>query len=107
MRSAPRRRRGRSTMTLSCANRRRDRHARLRLVLERLEDRTLPTITLNPLGWTAIGPAPIDGSSQPNTGRITAIAADPGNANIIYIGSAGGGVWKTQDGGADWSPMTD
>jgi hypothetical protein len=97
-------------MTFSLANRHRVRSTRTRLALERLEDRTLPTISLSPTAWTPIGPAPIDdptGANEPATGRITAIAADPGNANIIYIGSAGGGVWKTQNGGATWLPMTD
>jgi hypothetical protein len=79
-----------------------------RLQLERLEDRTLPS--LSPTAWTPIGPAPINdptGANEPASGRITAIAADPGNANIIYVGAAGGGVWKTQDGGQTWNPLTD
>src|SRR2546427_83696 len=81
-----------------------------RLELERLEDRTLPAIALNPLAWTPIGPAPINdpsGANEPASGRITAIAADPGNANIIYVGAAGGGVWKTQNDGQTWDALTD
>jgi len=57
--------------------------------------------------WTALGPAPILGGQDPGngpvTGRIAAIAADPSDANIIYIAAAGGGVWKTTDGGTSWS----
>jgi autotransporter-associated beta strand protein len=41
------------------------------------------------------------------SGRITAIAPDPSNPNVIYIGAATGGVWKTKDGGAHWAPLTD
>src|SRR5262249_4833125 len=77
------------------------------LALERLEDRTLLT------NWTAIGPAPVNNGTldglhfQPWTGRITGLAADPGDANTIYIAAAGGGVWKTSNGGTSWTPLTD
>jgi hypothetical protein len=37
----------------------------------------------------------------------TAIAINPNNSNIIYQGTAGGGVWRTTDGGATWSPIFD
>ncbi|WP_128953488.1 autotransporter domain-containing protein [Bradyrhizobium guangzhouense] len=50
------------------------------------------------------------GDNPPNgtvSGAIEAIAADPSNANIIYAGSVNGGVWKTTDGGASWTPLTD
>ena len=40
-------------------------------------------------------------------GRITAIAGIPGNPNVIYIGSASGGVWKTTDGGVSFKPIFD
>jgi photosystem II stability/assembly factor-like uncharacterized protein len=38
-------------------------------------------------------------------GRVTAIAGIPGNPNVIYIGSASGGVWKTTDGGVSFKPI--
>ena len=38
-------------------------------------------------------------------GRITAIAGIPGNPNVIYVGSASGGVWKTVDGGVSFKPI--
>jgi photosystem II stability/assembly factor-like uncharacterized protein len=47
------------------------------------------------------------GGSAAVSGRITGIAADQGNANIIYVAAAGGGVWKTIDGGNTWAPLTD
>jgi photosystem II stability/assembly factor-like uncharacterized protein len=40
-------------------------------------------------------------------GRVNSIAVDPTNSNVLYLGSAGGGVWKTVDGGAHWTPKTD
>ena len=72
---------------------------------ELLEDRRLPAT------WFPVGPAPILNGNvpghQPVTGRITGIAADPTDANVIYIASAGGGVWKTTDAGNNWTPLTD
>src|SRR5207248_6387949 len=44
---------------------------------------------------------------DPSSGRIAAVAADPVDINTIYIAAAGGGVWKTTDGGTDWTPLTD
>ena len=61
--------------------------------------------------WTPIGPSPtIDGGTgytEPTGGRITSIAADPNDPNTLYIGGAGGGVWKTSDGGMTWTSLTD
>lgn len=80
-----------------------------RLLLEMLEDRTLlsTSIPLSPTTWTPMGPAPIGSGSSAYSGRINAIAADPTNANIIYIAASSGGVWKTVDGGSHWVPLTD
>lgn len=41
------------------------------------------------------------------SGRISDIANHPTNNKIIYIGAAGGGVWKSSDGGASFSPIFD
>src|SRR5713226_6531309 len=59
--------------------------------------------------WTPIGPISTATFPRVNlvSGRVTAIAVDPNNANTIYIGGAQGGVWKSTDGGANWTPMTD
>jgi photosystem II stability/assembly factor-like uncharacterized protein len=40
-------------------------------------------------------------------GRCTDIAVPKGQPNVIYIGAATGGVWKTEDMGATWKPITD
>lgn len=60
----------------------------------------------------AIGPRDLVGSGDnpPNgtvAGAVEAIAPDPSNSNIIYIGSVGGGIWKTTNGGTTWTPLTD
>lgn len=57
--------------------------------------------------WTPIGPAPLEGFGQAFSGRITGIAADQSDQNTIYIAAAGGGVWKTTNGGLTWSVLTD
>ena len=39
------------------------------------------------------------------SGRITAIDAVTSNPDIIYAGSASGGLWKSTSGGIDWKPV--
>ena len=58
--------------------------------------------------WQPLGPEPLFTAFNGNcSGRITGIAADPTDANTIYIAAATGGVWKTTDGGMTWTPLTD
>lgn len=42
-----------------------------------------------------------------HSGFVGAVAVDPRNANVVYLGTGGGGVWKTDDGGQTWKPLTD
>lgn len=51
-------------------------------------------------GWTSLGPGNIGG-------RIRSILINPSNPRNIYIGSVGGGVWTTTDGGQSWQPADD
>ena len=57
--------------------------------------------------WNAIGPRPIQSYGTAYSGRVWGIAVDPRNSNVVYIGTDGGGVWKTTDGGTNWVPLTD
>lgn len=67
--------------------------------------------------WASVGPQPIAGgftygTPRTNTsGRVSAIALDPRydgvNNRTVYIGGAQGGVWKSTDNGANWTPLTD
>ncbi len=62
--------------------------------------------------WTPIGPAPIPngqtvGVSTPVSGRVTAIAVHPTNPSIVYVGAAQGGLYRTTDGGTNWTPILD
>jgi photosystem II stability/assembly factor-like uncharacterized protein len=40
-------------------------------------------------------------------GRSLGCAGSPGRPNEYYFGATGGGLWKTTDGGTEWSPVTD
>lgn len=55
---------------------------------------------LSPTNWTYLGPKNFGG-------RIRAILVHPTDSNIMWVGSCGGGIWKTTDGGARWDPMDD
>src|SRR5262245_49027783 len=68
--------------------------------------------TLSPaaLDWLPLGPRPISyeyWSVGPASGRVSSIVADPLDGNTVYVAAAGGGVWKTTNGGVDWTPLTD
>ncbi len=48
--------------------------------------------------WTLAGPL--------NTGgRITDVAISPDSDDILYVGVATGGIFKTIDGGSNWTPI--
>ena len=62
--------------------------------------------------WTSVGPAPIPNGQtfsvqQAVSGRVTAIAIHPTNPDIAYVAAAQGGVYRTLDGGASWTPIFD
>ncbi len=64
-------------------------------------------MSLNGTVWAPIGPSPIDQGAISANGQVTAIAINPNNPKIIYIGTAWGGVWLTRDGGNTWTPIFD
>lgn len=75
----------------------------------------VPTVIVGG-AWTALGPGPTRSgqvSIPPNNeicGAIQAIAAHPTNADILYVGSVGGGVWRTANATAAtpaWTPLMD
>ena len=51
------------------------------------------------LHWRNIGPF--------RGGRASAVAGVPSNPRVYYMGSAGGGVWKTVDAGITWKNVSD
>ncbi len=40
-------------------------------------------------------------------GRVGAVAGVDSDPKTYYFGATGGGVWKTTDGGVNWSPVSD
>ncbi len=64
----------------------------------------------NPISnWTSVGPfrPGIFTEQLPGTGRINAIAVDPNNPDIWYIGAPAGGIWKSTDAGGNWENLFD
>jgi hypothetical protein len=50
--------------------------------------------------WNSIGPSASIG------GRILTIAIDPVDGQRLFAGSAGGGIWKSTNGGTNWTSVT-
>jgi photosystem II stability/assembly factor-like uncharacterized protein len=51
------------------------------------------------LRWRSIGPF--------RGGRVNGVSGVPGQPNVFYMGSVGGGVWKTTNAGRTWNPIFD
>lgn len=66
--------------------------------------RALPTSN-----WTPIGPFTHTntGSWSSGQGRVNFVYEDPTNPNTLYIGSPAGGIWKSTNSGANWTPLSD
>jgi photosystem II stability/assembly factor-like uncharacterized protein len=54
---------------------------------------------LHGLTWRLVGPH--------RGGRVTAVAGIAGNTQTYYMGTPGGGVWKTTNAGGSWEPIFD
>lgn len=50
--------------------------------------------------WTSIGPGNIGG-------RVRALVIHPTTPDTMWLGSVGGGIWKTTNGGTSWTPLDD
>ncbi len=60
---------------------------------------TYPEELYSSLEYRSIGPY--------RGGRSAAVTGVPGEPNLFYFGAAGGGVWKTLDGGRTWDNISD
>lgn len=72
----------------------------------------LPTGSWKPLGPAPIGPPYLAGGGfygGPNSGRITALATVPSGtlAGRVVAGTAGGGIWTSDNNGTTWTARTD
>jgi photosystem II stability/assembly factor-like uncharacterized protein len=50
--------------------------------------------------WSSLGPGNVGG-------RTRALIVDPRSPRTLYAGGVAGGVWKSRDGGASWTPLDD
>lgn len=57
-----------------------------------------PTPPYNRMAFREVGPAVAGG-------RVTSVVGVADDPKLYYLGSAGGGVWKTVNGGATWTPL--
>jgi photosystem II stability/assembly factor-like uncharacterized protein len=63
-------------------------------------DQPNPTEKFKNLEFRELGPATMGG-------RIDDFAVVESNPNIVYVGTASGGVWKTTNNGTTWEPVFD
>jgi photosystem II stability/assembly factor-like uncharacterized protein len=56
--------------------------------------------------WAELGPT-LDPLSARGLGRVTQLDIHPSNGDVLVAGAAGGGVWRTDDGGLHWRPLMD
>jgi photosystem II stability/assembly factor-like uncharacterized protein len=85
---------------------------RVKALREMVEmEREIPSI--DPGFWTEVGPAPIPngqvdvGPQLPVSGRTISIAIHPTNPDLVYVGTAQGGLYRSTNGGAVWTPIFD
>jgi photosystem II stability/assembly factor-like uncharacterized protein len=52
--------------------------------------------------WTPIGPL----NTTNGIGRVDRLAFHPTDADIVYAGTTAGGLWRTTDGGTNWTSLS-
>ncbi len=65
----------------------------------RLSPTVYDTARFHALRWRNIGPF--------RGGRVTTVAGVTSQPMVYYMGATGGGVWKTEDAGGSWKPVSD
>ncbi|MBV8239710.1 MAG: exo-alpha-sialidase, partial [Hyphomicrobiales bacterium] len=63
-----------------------------------------PSPSFGPTFTVQSGDAPPNGNVG---GAVGPVVADPLDANTLFVGTPGGGIWKTTNGGTTWTPLTD
>jgi uncharacterized protein (DUF305 family)/photosystem II stability/assembly factor-like uncharacterized protein len=64
-----------------------------------LSAQTVDPAFLNGLQYRLVGPS--------RGGRVTTVTGVPSQPRTFYMGVASGGLFRTTDGGANWTPITD
>lgn len=58
--------------------------------------------------WENLGPDHWENSAYaPGNGRVNFVAVHPANTALIYAGTPAGGIWKSENGGSTWTPLSD
>jgi uncharacterized repeat protein (TIGR01451 family) len=71
------------------------------------------TLALDPNAFTLLGPQPLEGEgfgNGNNAGRTNVVLSDPDDPTVAFLGSDGGGVWKTTNcctADTTWTIKTD
>lgn len=87
--------------------------SRLKALAIRDKMQPLTPVTPGASNWLPLGPLAVPNGQTYGgvrvliSGRVTSVVPHPTNVNTMYIGTARGGVWKSTDAGANWSPLTD
>lgn len=68
-----------------------------------------PAPSFGPLDIVQSGDAPngTNGTNGNVAGAVGPVVADPLDANTLFVGTPGGGIWKTTNAGTTWTPLTD
>jgi len=80
-----------------------------RAALQKLVTREKAKRALQP-SWVSLGPntaTMLNWQMGRVAGRISALAVNPDNTDVLYLAAGSGGVWKTVDGGGSWTPIFD
>src|ERR1700730_2214243 len=59
-----------------------------------------PSTPYDAMKWREVGPAA-------SGGRVAAVAGSVTDPNLYYVGAAGGGIWKSDNGGQTWDSVFD
>jgi hypothetical protein len=65
---------------------------------------------LDPINFTPLGPRPLGSLTNGFAGRVNVVVTHPTNPAIAWLGSDGGGVWKTTNcctSATEWTVKTD
>jgi photosystem II stability/assembly factor-like uncharacterized protein len=76
-----------------------DLHMTTRLQAQAESNVVLDPKTYQDMRWRQVGPF--------RGGRSTAVAGVRTQPNVFYMGATGGGVWKTENSGITWTPISD
>ena len=71
--------------------------------VEEMPDSATKSLLTN--SWSSIGPNPIFAGGNRYSGRVISIAVHPTNPDIVYVGAAQGGLYRTTNGGLNWTQL--